>query len=747
MLEEAVSYIQPAQEWQEKIRTEVRYKKSHDAVSSLSVAELMLKGARIADIMCSLLRIVLDTSIGTVQMSKAKAQKIFLVIENIKAISHAFIDSRRVLLECRQMACQQWRCHSLALIDRARISAQASNEIQRALPYILRFNVFLVVEKMDKLDSLQLDALISRLETFTKMDTIIGRVTDCSFLVFHQDLIIIYWDTTLSRLPTRQDVAGFLYPFCAAIEIDLRVLSHQHLVIDDRDKPTKDMLNFCKQILLEPEFRLHDVILNAKEFVSSYLQRIFYELTTVAVHDRQTYSKMSLLAKQSSPNQLVNRSSETMFRYGLDLIDGALPNCSSGLNLDVVQVMRSLKQFVDDFNYCLHQEFFIEKMSANRTLRVLTVDHMADSMRVHGLGVLNTSVNLTYQRSNELGRPRGGCERAYRCGTSTKVLLRNKFAIFNQFLQDEHIHAQLQKDICYFEENKESLNKMITTAKNNMCEFSQQENIHIAGKPERGFLLVITIDKMLKKRIFPPRRAEHLNRSLSQLTAQQNEITYMDKFRILVTQMGNALGFVRSMSSSAASVVSQMRDYDTITDDIGLPEDNDDTPIKTTMELLRDLREHASKTRGFIKMLIEVFRSAFLNDSKFSHLFNFYVAVPALMVNFVEHMMMCRDRLKKRVHHDKELTFTDDGFTMGIAYIISVLKLWPQFTSLNWFRSIIKKCAVDHEVLSEEIKTSKDSRSAKLRTARLQAYEREFKLLSYTFQSARLFFSVDDDDG
>ncbi|VDM53564.1 unnamed protein product [Angiostrongylus costaricensis] len=316
------------------------------------------------------------------------------------------------------------------------------------------------------------------------------------------------------------------------------------------------------------------------------------------------------------------------------------------MGMDVVQVMRSLKQFVADFNYCLHQEFFIEKTSPNRTLRVLTVDHMADSMRTHGLGVLNTGVNLTYQ------------------------LLRNKFTVFNQFLKDEHIHAQLQKDIRYFHENIESLNKL----------------------------------------------------------------------------MGNALGFVRSMSSAAAAVASQMKAYDTAVEDIGLPNPNDDSPIRTTMELLRELREHASKTRSFVKMLIEVFRSAFLDESRFGHLLDFYVAVPALTVNYVEHMLMCRDRLKKRAQHDKELTFTDDGFTMGLAYILSILKLWPQFTTLNWFRSINKKCAADKEMLNDEMKTSKDSRSAGLKATRLQAYEREFKLLSFTLQSSRVFFSVDDDE-
>ncbi|VDM85757.1 unnamed protein product [Strongylus vulgaris] len=95
------------------------------------------------------------------------------------------------------------------------------------------------------------------------------RVTDCSFLIFHRDLINIYWDTLLDRIPSRQSIdfftaaisdciryaeksrrahqmerfrddivdtikKGFLVPLCAAIENDVRVLSHQHLVVDER---------------------------------------------------------------------------------------------------------------------------------------------------------------------------------------------------------------------------------------------------------------------------------------------------------------------------------------------------------------------------------------------------------------------------------------------------------------------------------------------------------------------------------
>ncbi|KAK6016341.1 hypothetical protein OSTOST_18178 [Ostertagia ostertagi] len=163
-------------------------------------------------------------------------------------------------------------------------------------------------------------------------------------------------------------------------------------------------------------------------------------------------------------------------------------------------------------------------------------------------------------------------------------------------------------------------------------------------------------------------------------------------------------------------------------DEIEASDVDGDSPLSTAKKLLQELREQANKDRDFTKIGGEISQCVF-GRFEVQPSARLYVAVPALMVNYVEHMLVCRDRLKKR-----------------LAYILTVLNLWPQFTSLNWFRSVTKKCAADHEMLTEEMKTSKDSRGVHLKATRLNAYEREFKLLSFTFQSARVFFSVDDDE-
>lgn len=65
----------------------------------------------------------------------------------------------------------------------------------------------------------------------------------------------------------------------------------------------------------------------------------------------------------------------------------------------------------------------------------------------------------------------------------------------------------------------------------------------------------------------------------------------------------------------------------------------------------------------------------------------FYVIVPPLTINFVEHIVSCKQKLNKKNRQD-EATFTDDGLAMGIAYCLSALDQWKDFDTLHWFTSV-----------------------------------------------------------
>lgn len=60
------------------------------------------------------------------------------------------------------------------------------------------------------------------------------------------------------------------------------------------------------------------------------------------------------------------------------------------------------------------------------------------------------------------------------------------------------------------------------------------------------------------------------------------------------------------------------------------------------------------------------------------------------MVNFVEHCVTCKERIQKK-NSTGEVLFTDDGFAMGMAYILALLDQTLLFDSLSWFESVREK--------------------------------------------------------
>ena len=70
-----------------------------------------------------------------------------------------------------------------------------------------------------------------------------------------------------------------------------------------------------------------------------------------------------------------------------------------------------------------------------------------------------------------------------------------------------------------------------------------------------------------------------------------------------------------------------------------------------------------------------------------SPLSNFHMIVPALTVNFVETIRASKDRMVKTAR-GKEAYFTDDGFSLGVAYILAILRLTDQFKALHWFEHV-----------------------------------------------------------
>ncbi len=158
--------------------------------------------------------------------------------------------------------------------------------------------------------------------------------------------------------------------------------------------------------------------------------------------------------------------------------------------------------------------------------------------------------------------------------------------------------------------------------------------------------------------------------------------TYLDQFRMLISHIGNAMGYVRMIRSGGLRFVSDSVRFIPDLEDVpnfeklSLEEGMSDGEVKAAAVMLdkvvENLTRNFSEGTEYFELLVNVFARQF-NSSKHVHLRAFYAIVPPLTVNFVDHIVAAKEKISKKRQqlHQQERTgaslsaFTDDGFAMG----------------------------------------------------------------------------------
>ena len=67
---------------------------------------------------------------------------------------------------------------------------------------------------------------------------------------------------------------------------------------------------------------------------------------------------------------------------------------SVGQGLDVLEIMRNIHVFVSRYAYNLNNQIFVERASNNKHLNTISIRHIANSIRTHGIGIMSTTVRI-----------------------------------------------------------------------------------------------------------------------------------------------------------------------------------------------------------------------------------------------------------------------------------------------------------------------------------------------------------------
>ncbi|XP_077067097.1 WASH complex subunit 4 [Siphateles boraxobius] len=670
-------------------------------------------------------------------MTKTSVKALCRLVELLKAVEHTFHRRSVVVADSVSHITQQLQSQALASISTAKkrvisdkkyseqrldvLSALvlAENTLngpstkERRLIVSLALSVGTQMKTFKDEELLPLQLVLKKLDLISELRERVKVQCDCSFLYWHRTVFPIYLDDVYENAV---DAARIHYMFsalrdcvptmlhakhmescdqllecydteimeifnehlldklCKEIEKDLRLSVHTHLKLDDRNPFKVGMKDLAHFFSLKP-IRFFNRFIDIKAYVTHYLDKTFYNLTTVALHDWATYSEMRNLATQ---------------RYGLVMTEAHLPSQTLEQGLDVLEIMRNIHVFVSRYLYNLNNQIFIERTSNNKHLNTINIRHIANSIRTHGTGIMNTTVNFTYQ------------------------FLRKKFYIFSQFMYDEHIKSRLIKDIRFFRETKDQTDQK-----------------------------------------YPFERAEKFNRGIRKLGLTPDGQSYLDQYRQLISQIGNAMGYVRMIRSgglhccsSAIRFVPDLEDivnFEELVKEESLSEETQKAASQLDC-VLSDLTSNSAEGTEYFKMLVGVFAPEF-RSVKNMHLRNFYMIVPPLTVNFVEHSIGCKEKLNKK--NKVGAAFTDDGFAMGVAYILKLLDQYQEFDSLHWFQAVREKYVKEMNAVVKEQNVQSTSQDEKLMQTmnltqkRLDVYLQEFELLYFSLSSARIFFRAD----
>lgn len=85
---------------------------------------------------------------------------------------------------------------------------------------------------------------------------------------------------------------------------------------------------------------------------------------------------------------------------------------------------------------------------------------------------------------------------------------------------------------------------------------------------------------------------------------------------------------------------------------------------------IRLLFKQAQDATDFLRILVKNFEGVF-DGAECEHLKLFYIMLPPLTLNYIEHVQKGKTKITKK--NNKDAFISEDGFPLGMAYLLKIL--------------------------------------------------------------------------
>ena len=602
-----------------------------------------------------------------------------------------------------------------------------SQAVQSELRLVIEKMCLNTVSAKEMVDDFNLEIInenIWMLELINQLSREVERCCDCSFLYLFQNIFSTSFKNIYSDRPKRlyffmmaiNDIekpfhyikykenngidlikllrkvtfetfeSSFLNKLSKEIEDDLRIQVHSSFIEGLESAPYSDTnLNTYLNI---KNFKLFDKVIDIKRYIEENLNMNFYKLTTLNLNNWQTYQQMRVLAKH---------------KYGLNLHDVYLPNQNLEQGKDILDIIRNLSKFTKGYTHNMHSQIFIEIINDSSYINIIGVQQIINSLYTHGKGIINSVINKTFGYISK----------------TIKSLL--------GIILDDYIFSMLKDEKTFWEQNKAII-----------------------------------------KYNYPLERALNLRQKIMMLDDNKKNNLITKSIQI-ITQIGNAVALARCISTALMDYNSQnvnlltsynISDFEALIQQISLQIENDpvnpnsqispnmltnvQNSLNNTNKLFCDTVNSLKQTGGnelnYLEVLVNSFEGI-LSPEKLPDIDLFAFLLPALTMTYSDTAINARDNLEKKNKPDENTYFSDDGFMMGICYLLKVFSADKKFESLSWFPSVINY----YEQKSSQRKSDKSDKSSHgmetINERQYTSYKQQFELLYFTFTSASILFS------